>query len=412
MKLEIPLPVSAVLAALEERGIEAYLVGGCVRDSLLDAQPSDWDVAAGATPDTLLDVFCGWQAYQTGLAHGTLTVLSAGEPVEITAFRHESSYSDRRHPDSVRYGASLRDDLSRRDFTVNAMAYSPCAGLIDPFGGAEDLKKRLIRCVGDPLTRFGEDALRIMRALRLSAQLGFSLAPDTAAGLDACTGLLHEISPQRIAKELNLLIVRPMAGNLFLEHPGVLAYIADHFSGRRDASLSRFCVSLDACPPILSARLCLLFRAAEYPEKVMKRLGYSNARIAEVSVLCRLADLPIPDGPVGLKHWLRHFGPHAVTERIRMEAVLGGKRLLGESALDALDQILSAKEPYSLEMLCIGGGELIASGVVEPGPAVGKLLDRLLERVIEDPSLNEPRRLLKLARLSAFNRHTSTPKIL
>ena len=202
MELALPCGAAYVLRALRAAGHEAYVVGGCVRDSLLGRVPVDWDVTTSALPEETKAVFSGAPVIETGIRHGTVTVLVDGEPVEITTYRVDGPYSDGRRPDSVAFTRSLREDLARRDFTVNAMAWSPETGLADPFGGADDLRGGVIRSVGDPARRFQEDALRILRALRFSAALGFSVEVKTAGALRAGRALLGKVSAERITAEL------------------------------------------------------------------------------------------------------------------------------------------------------------------------------------------------------------------
>ena len=193
MRLALPKPVETALSRLEKAGYSAYVVGGCVRDHVLGFTPHDYDICSAATPEEMQKVFQGERTIETGLKHGTLTVLLSGMPLEITTYRVDGAYSDGRHPDSVQFTARVEDDLSRRDFTINAMAYSPSAGLVDPFGGQADCERGVIRCVGDPAARFGEDALRILRALRFSSRLGFPIEEATAQA--AVAGMKNSLLP-------------------------------------------------------------------------------------------------------------------------------------------------------------------------------------------------------------------------
>ncbi len=211
--MNIPEPVKSILKALEEHGHAAHCVGGCVRDSLLGREPGDWDVATSALPEETMALFPG-RAAPTGLRHGTVTVREGALPVEVTTFRTDGRYTDGRHPDSVAFTRSLRDDLSRRDFTVNAMGLDLRGTLTDPFGGQEDLKNRLLRCVGSPEGRFQEDALRILRGLRLAAVLGFSVEEETARALRACRKLLCGVAAERIQIEMTKLLCGPAAAEV------------------------------------------------------------------------------------------------------------------------------------------------------------------------------------------------------
>jgi tRNA nucleotidyltransferase (CCA-adding enzyme) len=210
MKIEIPAEAAWILKQLNEHGFEAYVVGGCVRDSLLGRTPYDWDITTSALPEQVKEIFP--RTVDTGIAHGTVTVLYHKEGYEVTTYRVDGEYEDGRHPKDVTFTASLREDLRRRDFTINAMAYHPELGLVDLFGGLNDLKEKKVRCVGDPLERFTEDALRIMRAVRFSAQLGFAIEEDTYRALSVLAPNLHQISAERIRTELEKIFLSPHPG--------------------------------------------------------------------------------------------------------------------------------------------------------------------------------------------------------
>ena len=210
--LRLPEPVAWLLAQLSAAGHAAYVVGGCVRDSLLGRTPGDWDVCTSALPDETRAVFAGHKLILTGLKHGTVTVVLQGRPYEITTFRVEGGYTDHRHPDAVRFVPRVEDDLARRDFTVNAMAWNPDTGLVDCFGGRADLAAGVIRCVGQPDARFAEDALRILRAVRFAAQLDLAVDPDTAAAAERLRDTVQNVSAERIFAELDRLLQSPAPG--------------------------------------------------------------------------------------------------------------------------------------------------------------------------------------------------------
>ena len=225
MTLSFPSPVKTALRQLEQAGFSAYAVGGCVRDSLLGRSPQDWDIAASSSPEETRRVFSGCPVLDTGAKHGTLTVWVEGVPLEITTFRTESGYSDSRRPDKVAFSRSIEDDLSRRDFTINAMAAGLDGQIVDLFGGREDLKNGVIRCVGDPSARFSEDALRILRALRFSAELSFSLEPKTAAAALSLREKLGLISAERIWAELKKLLCGPSVLQVLLDFPEIFTQL-------------------------------------------------------------------------------------------------------------------------------------------------------------------------------------------
>ena len=224
MIFAIPAYVEKTLTALEAAGHQAYCVGGCVRDSLLGQEPGDWDVTTSALPEETMAVF-GEKAVPTGLKHGTVTVCWPEGKVETTTFRRDGAYVDHRHPEQVTFTDSLTEDLARRDFTVNAVALDLRGTLYDPFGGQTDLRKGILRCVGDPERRFSEDALRILRCLRFASRLGFAIDPETAAALVVCRELLREIAPERIHEELTKLLCGPHAAEVLRAYPEVVGVV-------------------------------------------------------------------------------------------------------------------------------------------------------------------------------------------
>ena len=225
MKIQLPSPVEQAIGRLNAAGYEAYAVGGCVRDSLMNRTPNDWDITTSATPEQTRAVFDGVSVIETGIRHGTVTVLLDGQPLDITTYRIDGSYSDSRHPDEVRFTASLKEDLARRDFTVNALAYHPNAGIVDCFGGVEDLTQNIIRCVGEPDKRFTEDALRVMRGVRFASQLSFSLEPATEISLRKHAPLLQKVAAERLRVELMKLLCGPQVLKILLDFPHVLGQL-------------------------------------------------------------------------------------------------------------------------------------------------------------------------------------------
>ena len=222
---KLPAGAEFVLSRLHQAGYQAYVVGGCVRDTLLGKVPKDWDVCTNALPHEMKQVFADCHVIETGLQHGTLTVMYQQEPFEVTTFRVDGEYTDHRHPDEVIFVADVREDLSRRDFTVNAMAWSPETGVVDAFCGQEDLERRLIRCVGEPEKRFQEDALRIMRALRFASVYGFAIDPATDAAIHALKDTLTGVAAERIRVELAKLLCGDSAGDILRAYPDVMQVI-------------------------------------------------------------------------------------------------------------------------------------------------------------------------------------------
>ena len=219
LKIALPTPCAFILSRLHENGFEAYAVGGCVRDSLLHKTPHDWDITTAAKPEKIIELFSDIPVLETGLKHGTVTLLIDHEPYEVTTFRVDGDYTDGRHPDCVAFTTDIRDDLARRDLTINAMAYSPATGIIDPFGGQEDLKNEIIRCVGDPHKRFSEDALRLMRTIRFAAVLGFTVEPETLRAVRDLHETIGRVAKERIFTELLKTVCAPHAAEALRAAP-------------------------------------------------------------------------------------------------------------------------------------------------------------------------------------------------
>ena len=274
--MQLPDYVNTALNRLERAGFEAYAVGGCVRDRLMGRVPTDYDVATAALPEETAAVFAGERVIETGLRHGTVTVLLDGCPLEITTFRVDGAYSDARHPDAVTFTRSLRADLARRDFTVNAMAYSTRTGLVDPFGGEADLRAKRICCVGDPAARFREDALRILRCIRFSSVLGFAIDPATAAAARENRALLRTISAERVAEELKKLVCGADVRRVVLEETDILGAVLPEIRPMRGFDqrnkhhvydvLEHCAAACEAVPPEPVLRLAALLHDVGKPD--------------------------------------------------------------------------------------------------------------------------------------------------
>ena len=272
----LPAQVNTALARLHDAGYEAYIVGGCVRDRIMGREPKDYDITTSALPEQTAAVFAGERIIETGMKHGTVTVLLDGEPLEITTFRIDGTYSDSRHPDAVTFTPSLREDLARRDFTMNAMAYSSETGLVDPFGGQADIAAKYIRCVGDPDLRFREDALRILRALRFSSVLGFPIEPETDGAARYLCLLLKKISAERVFSELKQLLCGPDVRRVLLDYAGVLGAVLPEilpmqgFDQRNPHHcydiLEHTAAAVEAMPPEPALRLAALLHDVGKPE--------------------------------------------------------------------------------------------------------------------------------------------------
>ena len=282
MKTEIPAEAERILQMLNERGYEAYIVGGCVRDMILGRQPEDWDITTNALPAQVKSVFR--RTVDTGIQHGTVTVMMKGHGYEVTTYRIDGEYSDGRHPDRVAFTPSLAEDLKRRDFTINAMAYNRTTGLVDLFAGREDLKRGIIRCVGNPMERFGEDALRILRAIRFSAQLGFSIEEETGQAIRALAPSLAKVSRERVQAELTKLLLSSSPEKIRLVYDmGAAPYVSQAFCRAGSGE----CPIPAAIPAKKHLRWAAFLRTAgpETASKVLKDLKMDNDTTNRVRVL-------------------------------------------------------------------------------------------------------------------------------
>lgn len=403
----LPDDALGIISLLESEGFSAYVVGGYVRDALLGGPGGDIDICTGADPGRATAIFSqnGYRVIPTGIKHGTVTIMTGKAGYEVTTFRIDGSYSDSRRPDSVRFTGDIAEDLARRDFTVNAMAYSPSRGIIDPFGGREDIKKRLIRAVGYPNARFSEDALRMLRAVRFSARLGFEIEPETRSAIPSLADNLGLVSAERIASELCgiLLSERPEAlRELYalglLKH--VLPGLESAFeSGRAEETLK----AVSLLPAELEPRLAALFAGdAESAERELGRLRFSNHIIGRVSELAALAEVRLEPDAAAVKRFLRNLKKISYDEyeAVRRAALLSRGDFGAVQALEmcraAYDMIVERNEPYLISHLAISGGDIMALGY--RGREVGRLLGKCLDYVVENPAGNSAETLTEYAR--------------
>ena len=439
MKIVLPDDVKKIIETLEQNGYEGYAVGGCVRDSILGRMPNDWDITTSASPQQVKNLFL--RTVDTGIQHGTVTVLMGKEGYEVTTYRVDGEYEDGRNPKEVTFTASLEEDLRRRDFTINAMAYTAREGLVDIFGGRADIENKVIRCVGESAERFGEDALRIMRAVRFSAQLGFTVDQDTAAAAKELAGTLAKISAERIQAELVKLLVSP--------HPDYLRYAWEY--GITSVILPEFDLTietpqnnphhcyivgehtLEALKQIQAEktlRLSALFHdfgkpqthttdadgidhfhghakvSAELADKILHRLKFDNDTISKVKVYVRYHDVRPELTEKSVRRAVSRVGADAFAEilKLKMADTLAQspkwqpqkKEYLKE--LTALYQdILKKKQCLCIKDLKVSGRDLIADGM-KPGKEMGEILARLLELVLEEPERNEKNWLMDESR--------------
>ena len=382
----LPEQVLCVFSLLESAGYEAYLVGGSVRDLLRGDVPSDFDMATSARPEETLAVFSDFRTVETGLRHGTVTVLIDGMPIEITTYRVDGAYTDHRRPDSVTFTSSIEEDLSRRDLTINAMAYHPSRGLLDPFGGARDLSEGVVRAVGDPRTRFSEDALRILRALRFAARFSFGIEQKTAEAAAALSHTLSAVASERIREEFFRLLVSPGVDTVLSGYGDILSDILPGLPLR---------VSLAVLPAELPLRAAALLASmgGGYAEAFLRSLRTDNATAREILQTVAALEVAPPTEDVALLRLLRDFGIDAV----RRAAVIWETRGVSVGVSALLRKVLASGRPYAVSMLALGGEELKKIGI-PAGPKMGETLRLLLDAVIEGKVKNSRGELLSLVK--------------
>jgi len=383
----VPDPVREVCRVLADAGHQAVTVGGAVRDAILGRAPGDWDVATSARPDQVVALFR--RTIPTGIQHGTVTVMAGRgaerHAVEVTTFRGEGAYSDARRPDEVRFGVPLEEDLARRDFVVNAIAWDPIGRqLVDPFGGRSDLAARVLRAVGDPAARFGEDGLRIVRAIRFVAVLDFALDPATEAAIPGALPSLAKVSRERVRVELVKLLAGPAATRALEvgRRTGILAQVLPEIADPA-AAIAR----IDAVPQdgVVRTAALLLDVHPDQTDAALRRLTFSNADRERVVALVR--EVPALAGPTSdadLRRLLARTGTSLAPDLAALRPELAGRLAAAASA------------PVSAADLALKGPDVMRVLGVSPGPAVGQALRELLARVLDDPSLNTAPALEKL----------------
>ena len=360
MKISIPSGVSALLERLERAGYEAYLVGGCVRDTYMGIPPQDYDITTSALPEQTKEVFRGERVIETGLAHGTLTVLTDCGPVEITTYRQDGDYSDHRHPDAVYFTRSLKEDLARRDFTINAMAMDRRQNLVDLFGGRADMDAKILRCVGDAQRRFEEDALRIMRAMRFAARLGFALEEQTKAAMECKKDLLKTVAAERIFADLCGLLKGEYAADILRQQHQVVRVILPEF----EAEFER----LDQLPPDPAMRLAVLLKK-ETAAEILAKLKVPNAFKKTILMLLDHQEIQEPQ----TERELHRLGIELGAENLQTLYVWRGWDLA------ALNAFLVKNPCLCIHDLALDGKDLMEHGL--QGAAIGKSQKYLLEQV-------------------------------
>ena len=399
MIIDLPKNVENIIERLKEHGFEGFAVGGCVRDSLLKKTPTDWDITTDALPEDMKKIFK--KTFDTGIAHGTVTVLMDGVGYELTTYRVDGNYSDGRHPDSVSFSKSLSEDLCRRDFTINAMAYSHKKGIVDLFDGRKDLQNGIIRAVGDAKKRFDEDALRMLRAVRFAAQLGFKIDDDTFAAIKEKAKLLSNVSKERIFVELNKSLNGDFAQNIKMVYTsGLYRYIGKEFA-KLDKNIYDFYPrKFPNKKHMYWAVFLENIENVEAVKKILFELKSDNATRNNTYLLVKELKNPLPSSDEDIRWSLHRIGADLFCDYI--EILKTDKK--NKDILDKIDtienrysQILKENHAYEISMLDITGKDLMDIGISK-GPKIGEVLEFLLKKVIENPLNNEKSSLLRLAK--------------
>jgi tRNA nucleotidyltransferase (CCA-adding enzyme) len=431
--MNLPDNIKTIISRLEAAGYEACVVGGCVRDFLQGLNPPDYDLTTSALPEEIKAVFSDCKIVDIGEKHGTIAVITSDEKIEITSFRTDGDYTDSRRPDNVTFTRDLKSDLSRRDFTVNAMAYSEKTGLIDIFGGKEDLNNGVLRCVGEAEKRFSEDALRIMRALRFMSERGFTCEEETEKALRKLKNNLLKIAPERIAAEFDRLLLGEHAGKIIIGYSDILGVIFPEllacagFDQRNSFHiydvLTHIAKTIAAAPKERVLRLAMFFhdiakpecfkfindhgsfkghaaKSAEVAEQTMRRLRYDNAATAKVKLLVASHNDDLHADSVSVKRLLNKFGLDTLMQLCEVliaddsaKADFVKERIKDHRAvMEKAQEIAESGECYSLAQLAVNGDDLIALGF--KGEQIGRVLNGLLDNVIDGKIENKKEALL------------------
>lgn len=439
MEIHLPDKVHKIIETLTAAGYEAYAVGGCIRDSVLGRVPNDWDITTSAKPEETKSLFP--KTIDTGIKHGTVTVLLEKEGFEVTTYRIDGIYEDARHPKKVTFTASLEEDLKRRDFTVNAMAYNKQTGLVDIFGGIQDMKNGIIRCVGEAEERFTEDALRMLRAVRFSAQLGYRIEDTTKEAIRRLAPNLKLISAERIQAELVKLVTSPHPGDLRSAYEaGITKQILPEFDLCMETPQSNphHCYSvgehilhsMEEIEPDKVLRLGMLFHDIGKPQtltideegishnkghaavgeqmarKILRRLKFDNDTTERVTKIVRYHDMEVELVPGSVRRAVNHVGEDIfrMLFAVKYADIMAQSGYHREEKLDKLEKIKKLYEEICRNQDCLGlkdlavtGNDLIALGIA-PGREIGEVLRNLLQLVLEEPAFNTKEELLKICR--------------
>lgn len=452
--IKLPDDVSYIINEIEKNGFEAFAVGGCIRDSLLKREPNDWDIATSAKPNDIENIFKN--TVETGIEHGTITVIINKKPYEVTTYRIDGDYTDGRHPDSVEFTTELTEDLARRDFTINAMAYNERFGLVDEFGGRDDLEKRIIRCVGNPEKRFEEDALRMMRCIRFSSQLEFSIENETFESIKKMCNLILAVSVERINVEFTKTLMADTKKIMLYHETGILKNILPEIytiNSSDEINKSKInrdddnsCIRLlkmgvdcaSNCKKDLACRLAGFFIyinekiGIDNTKKILKKMRYDNKTISRTCELLKYSMKNISKNKEDLKYLLMQLGSVDILydlidlKAAEVDTYLEEKKKIfeekseiekksdknGIDILEAftveslislnnientLNDIIDNKECFRVKDLDINGSDLISIGI-KPGKRMGEILNYLLKEVIKNPKNNKKDYLLEVAK--------------
>lgn len=441
LKKQMPESVKRLIKTLQEAGHTANIVGGCVRDTILGKTPKDWDICTSATPEEMKEIFKKEKVIETGLKHGTLTVMVDGEPYEITTYRIDGEYSDNRRPDSVIFTNDLIEDLRRRDFTINAIAFNEIDGLSDPFNGIADIETGIIRCVGSPKERFEEDALRILRAIRFASRYGFEIEPLTAEEIHRQYERLENVSMERITSEFRQIAISPRFPFLLSIYSSVFSFIIPELNSLFNFPQNNLHHSYDVFEHTIHAlencnssdlttKLAIFFHdfgkpscfqddedgtrhfrghgevSAEITDNIMKRLRFENKIREDVVQLVRYHDTTFEVSKKCMKRWLNKIGETQFRKLLEIrEADVRGQspnpapeRIWKIRNVEkVLEEVLEEKECFSMKALAINGRDLIEMGMKE-GKEIGIILNSLLEKVMEGEVENEKEKLMEEVR--------------
>lgn len=441
MNISLPSKVSLIIEELKQHGFDAYAVGGCVRDTIMQRNPEDWDITTSASPYEVKNIF--HRTVDTGIQHGTVTVMFGKEGFEVTTYRIDGEYEDNRHPKQVQFTGNLIEDLKRRDFTINAMAYNETAGMVDAFGGLEDLKRKRIRCVGSATERFDEDALRILRAVRFSAQLDFDIEEATFQAIVEKAVNLKNISAERIREEINKLLLSEHPEKIMVCYrTGITKVVLPEFDeymnvGKDESEytaaekgittllrkMKKLCSLYEKKEKLMLLWSALLIKISKSPEEgkgILRRLKFDNDTIDMVTLMLRYHGMKYKLSPVDMRKAMNRIGIKSMKllftvweakllsdkeEQQNAEELAAidpatqqsDEQLLSEqlsAARDLYHEIIERGDCVSMSMLAVNGSDLIEAGFL-PGKKLGELLLQLLELVLEQPEKNRKEELLK-----------------